>query len=917
MKPMGHRRARGFWLWPWLAALMLWGGLTAGHAATSAVVTFTNFPNTVSNTYNGLITLQINGLTNGVTNVLVQKFLDVNTNGVIDGNDLLVQQFPLIEGQARQFTNGATTVTVTNFMPGDAGSVPGQITDPMNFQDGDFAQNFVGRYIYRVSSPSGQFTAVTNYLVVTNTFFTTLITGTVENATSLSNVPNALVLLFSPQTTTLNMVAGAVANNSGGFNLRVPAGTYFMTAAKSNYVYNLTSSEVSVVTNTTNFLSSPLALTPASTNITGRVDNSTNSTIGVPGLSGLALSTNGYLSFYFTDTNGNFKAPILFSNEWVAPVNNFGATFDGYLTLETNQAFIETNKVKVLTNALTKATAIFYGVITNNSGASMPGVYINAGDTAGHASQAMTDAHGNYVLNALGGTNLWVVTIPPPASNPGLTNGSGSYVFSPANALTNINSGQAIQLNFAMASAFNTISGSVEDIDGNPISGVSVEVTGTLGTNVNGGTYQAFTAQTDSSGGYSVNVASGNWTVSLSTNSLISLGYNQFPPSQSTNLLDANAVINFTVVVCGEIDVLTTNLPDALLGSSYETNLLATSCQPIANWTTAYGVTLSPLSSKTNLTYAPGTVIFTDKDYAGYLESYFSYGIKNNATFTANCTATIQPYATEALFYDIEATVYTSAPIGSNKNVTINGTTWTAIAAPSQVSTAEYQTTLFRAGPDTFTVKSTPDVYIATNNMLMITGTAGSNTVASLMGFFHSLTSGETLNVASTVPFTGTNNTVVWIKKGTGTTNLAQYLASPYGALTTNPPPGLTLYPSGLLAGTPTSLGTNNGVFNFNVAAVDTASNVAIQELTLTVDFNTNNTPVLQSSGFTLSTNVFQMQMSGAVVGENYKLLMSTNLASTNWIPIFATNAATTNIILIPDVHATNPARFYKVEVAP
>ncbi len=47
----------------------------------------------------GSVTLQISGLTAGDT-VVVQKFLDLNTNGVIDASDYLVQQFNLTDGQA-------------------------------------------------------------------------------------------------------------------------------------------------------------------------------------------------------------------------------------------------------------------------------------------------------------------------------------------------------------------------------------------------------------------------------------------------------------------------------------------------------------------------------------------------------------------------------------------------------------------------------------------------------------------------------------------------------------------------------------------------------------------------------------------------------------------------------------------------
>src|SRR6516164_7720158 len=124
--PGGLRRLLAGRLWPLLVFLSLFTVAVTGRTA-SAVVTLTTTPSVVSNMYNGVVTLQINGMTNGVTNVVVQEFLDVNTNGIIDAKDVLVQQFQLTAGQANQFTNGATVVTVTNFMPGDMSSTPGQI----------------------------------------------------------------------------------------------------------------------------------------------------------------------------------------------------------------------------------------------------------------------------------------------------------------------------------------------------------------------------------------------------------------------------------------------------------------------------------------------------------------------------------------------------------------------------------------------------------------------------------------------------------------------------------------------------------------------------------------------------------------------------------------------------------------------
>src|ERR1700677_2462922 len=324
--PSEVRRPLAVRFWIFLAVLWLCAGATAARA-TSTAITFTNFPSTVSNTYNGIITLEINGLTNGVTNVVVQKFLDANTNGFIDAGDLLVQQVQLAVGQAPVFTNGSTLVTATNFMPGDASPLTNQIIAPLNFQNGDFMQNVEGQYLYKVSSPSGQFTPVTNLFIVTNAFPSYLVTGAVENASSFTNVPNAIVLLVSQQSSGLNVQAGAVANNAGFYSIGGPPGNYFLVAAKSNFVVNLNSQPaLSIFTKSTNNVS--IGLTPATTNITGRAVN--GMTNGVPGLLGLLESTNDFLSLYFTDTNGNFIAPVV-SNAWIAPIDTSAAAFAGYL----------------------------------------------------------------------------------------------------------------------------------------------------------------------------------------------------------------------------------------------------------------------------------------------------------------------------------------------------------------------------------------------------------------------------------------------------------------------------------------------------------------------------------------------------------------------------------------------------------
>jgi glycogen synthase len=74
----------------WLALLTL-STLNSQLSTAFADVTFSVTPSTVSNTYSGTITLQIGGLTNKT--VVIQKFLDLNTNGVVNGANWHLDMF--------------------------------------------------------------------------------------------------------------------------------------------------------------------------------------------------------------------------------------------------------------------------------------------------------------------------------------------------------------------------------------------------------------------------------------------------------------------------------------------------------------------------------------------------------------------------------------------------------------------------------------------------------------------------------------------------------------------------------------------------------------------------------------------------------------------------------------------------------
>jgi len=544
-----------------------------------AAVAFTVTPAAVSNTYSGKITLQVTGLASGHS-VVVQKFLDANTNGAIDGADLLVQQFNMTDGQASVFHDGATAVTNFN-VPGDNDTTAGQITAPINFQNGDFSQNIVGQYVYKLSSPVGDFAAITKPFAVTNFSYAQSFTGNVVSNNTATVVSNAIIILFQPSgNNNLHPLGGAVANNSGSYTIKAPPGTYLLAAVRSNYLANIGTAPT-LTLGSGSMITTNLMLTNATQSISGKIVDNNTPTLGLPGFLVPAESTtNDFLSISFTDTNGNFTVGTR-PDVWKISADNTGLIVHGYIALQNN---IKTNtaggSVTGLTNALPKATAIFYGSVKDSLGNPLAGIDVSSQDNNNNSqyqSDGYTDTNGSYVVGALAAD--WQVNI---SSDSSPTN----YVFSNGFETT-LTNGQAVQVNFTAILATNHITGHVEDSNGNPITGVGVSAS----LNINGTNYQ-IQVDTDDSGNYSLNVANGDWSVSVSCNGggdsldgILGSGNYSCPDNQDANIVNNNQPADFTVQLCGGVSIITTSpLTDGQAGSSYDITLEAQSCNPSFTW---------------------------------------------------------------------------------------------------------------------------------------------------------------------------------------------------------------------------------------------------------------------------------------------------------------------------------------------
>jgi hypothetical protein len=494
-----------------------------------AAVGFSLAPPAVSNTYLGAITLQITGLTNCET-VVVQRFLDVNANGLVDGADFLWQQFALTDGQA-SVIGGVTNINV----PGDTDPTPGSIAARVRFPSTDPGLNFIGRYLWTLSSPTGLFAPMTTPLTVTNIPYAQGLTGHVRN--NGTNVPNAFVLAFFTEDDGPGwVVASAVADNSGAYTIKLPAGTYLAAAFKSNYLGNLAPSPVTVDGGA--MVTADLALSNTSRTISGRLVDAANPAVGLPGLLVHAI-TGGLVAGGNSDSNGFFTLQVV-PGRWRFGGSSVEAL--GYVDRDSDYVVIDTStgSVSGLVLCYPKATGLFYGSVKDVQGEPLAGVWVHsASDNDLYDFDAFTDPNGNYVAGALEGDS-WKVEIESdePEDQPVVT----GYLFSES-LRTNLLAGQTALHDFTAIRTTQFIAGHLWDSTGGAISNVEIHAYAGVG-----GKWYHAEDDTDINGGFLLNVANGTWNVDVSTGgypgSLSSLYWP--PPSQEVVISNNNATVNFT-----------------------------------------------------------------------------------------------------------------------------------------------------------------------------------------------------------------------------------------------------------------------------------------------------------------------------------------------------------------------------------
>jgi hypothetical protein len=513
----------------------------AGATLCQAQVTLTVTPPVVSNTYTGLITLNITGLTNG-QQVTVQTFLDLNGNGVVDPGEPMLDAFKITDGKA-MIIGGVTNVSV----PFDSNPAPGAITTTLSFAPP--LENIVGQKIYRVvSTPPGAFPPARALLNVTNAPLGQSVTGLVSS-NGVAPLPNAVVVALTP--TDQKYVGSTVADGTGHYLLTLPVGAYLLLPALPGYYTDQNLSPT--VTLTTGASSTNnLTLTNGTVAISGQVYDSvsSNALMGVF----LQAQSGSLFGVTFTDTNGNYTAAAN-TNNWKMKLTSDRLGRRAYLAPQGNALTVNATLGSV-TNAnmaLYKGNALFYGQLTI-SGVPVPNFPIEANDNNQIlSSKSFTDLNGNYGVAALMDTNVlgtsnasWYCSAnPSDASAPGLTN----YIYSSSTNVT-LATNQAMLQNFIGLPITATISGRLVNNSGVAVSHVGVGA----GATIAGNQFTAAYVDTDANGNFSFGAASGQWYLNANccgSDGLSNAGYFDPASFHLVTIPPTNAVMNIVVYPVG------------------------------------------------------------------------------------------------------------------------------------------------------------------------------------------------------------------------------------------------------------------------------------------------------------------------------------------------------------------------------
>jgi len=454
-----------------------------------AAVDFTVSPATISNTFQGTVTVTITGLDPG-QGARLSKFLDANGNGQIDPGERLVANFGLRDSQVMMI-GGVRLTTV----PGDEDrSSNGVIQAEFSLTSQGELERVAAPYLYRVSHPTNAFSPVVKPFAVTPSAYGQSFTGTVMSGGS--PVAGAGVVALTGLEG--GFVAGVPTDSLGHYSLSVPSGTYQLVAFQEGYVCSFAQMPV-LDLGTGQTVSTNLPLTATTHTISGqlRVAQATNV---LAGFQAFCQSDSGDFTLAFTDTNGDFNIGVTPGLWNIEPAENVVSAHGLLFPQDSVQVDASTGSVAGLLFELPRATSLIYGSVKDDQNTPIAGLstYCDSG-TVPLGASGMTDENGEFSVGVIAG-DWWL-------GFSDQTLFSARLIMQSRNV--SLTDGQAQRLDFVARQATADLRGFVQRPDGSPLRDQSLLA---WSPDLSSG------GRTSDDGSFHLLAVAGDWTLQLESN---------------------------------------------------------------------------------------------------------------------------------------------------------------------------------------------------------------------------------------------------------------------------------------------------------------------------------------------------------------------------------------------------------------
>jgi len=376
---------------------ILAGTIIFSLAEARAAVSLSVDPSAITNDFQGKITLAISNVTPGGT-VTVQRYADLNGNGIIDAGEPLVLSFKVTDGHV-PLING-----VRNFnVPGDEdGLTNGQIRVELFVPSVDVALPAALKSIFKVTDPANS--SATQPFTVSQKLYPQGVRGQIRAAANGMEVGHAIVVLAS-QSTSSALVSET--DTFGNYTFYCLAGAYVVQTLADGFIDD---DSIVINVNCGEFVTNNLRLAAANLTIAGKVSDSLTGA-GIPGIFVDAKSTNNLRADSFTDTNGNYSLRVTSTNIWSVRADKTQPALQGYVALAKRTGVSVTSaNVSNVNFQLPQATALIYGTIKDDRSNPVIGLAVIAQDLGSPKHEAdglslVTDS--KYALGVVAGT--WTV----------------------------------------------------------------------------------------------------------------------------------------------------------------------------------------------------------------------------------------------------------------------------------------------------------------------------------------------------------------------------------------------------------------------------------------------------------------------------------------------------------------------------